>query len=151
NPGTEDADLSLSIWDKEGKRGFPIPSTFTIKPGRWQQVVARLVLHGVDARQIGSLHFYQKANRRPVTLLIDDVQLLSPYAGRLVAKIQAAREDLKAARKNAEALGAQVQIEPKIAALSQRLDVLDDPIQRAPTASQRTQRLSELARVAVEA
>lgn len=42
NPGPDDAELSLSIWDNQGNRGFPIPSTVTIKPGRWQQVQLRL-------------------------------------------------------------------------------------------------------------
>ena len=91
NPGPDDAELSLAVWDKDGNRAFPIPSTVTIEPGRWEQVVARLVLHGLDAKQIGSVHFYQKVNRRPVTLLIADVQLLSPYAGRFAGQIQATR------------------------------------------------------------
>ena len=87
NAGPDDAELSISVWDKDGHRAFSIPSTVTIKPGRWEQVVARLVLHGLDAMQISSVHFYQKVNRQPVTLLIADVQLLSHSAGRLAGQI----------------------------------------------------------------
>jgi cellulose synthase/poly-beta-1,6-N-acetylglucosamine synthase-like glycosyltransferase/Leucine-rich repeat (LRR) protein len=148
NPGPEDAELSLAIWDRDGNRGFPSPSTVVIKPGRWQQVVSRLVLHGLDAKQIDSVHFYQKVNRRPVTLLIDDVRLLTPDAGRFVARLQAARADLRAARANADAVGAAGQIEPKLVALAQRLDRLEDP---AGTAAERAQRVAELARTAAEA
>src|SRR5262249_44250368 len=82
--------------------------------------------------------FYQKVNRRPVTLLLDDVQLLSPYAGRLAARMQAVRENLKNARSSALALGAQEQVEPKIAALARRLQQLEEP---ATTAAARTERL----------
>jgi cellulose synthase/poly-beta-1,6-N-acetylglucosamine synthase-like glycosyltransferase/Leucine-rich repeat (LRR) protein len=142
NPGPGDAELSLSVWDKDGNRSFPIPSTVTIKPGRWEQVVSRLVLHGLDAKQIGSVHFYQKVNRRPVTLLIDDVQLLSSYAGRVAARVRSAREALDGARRNALALGAAEQVEPKVAALARSLDQLEDP-----AASHRAERLPELARV----
>jgi cellulose synthase/poly-beta-1,6-N-acetylglucosamine synthase-like glycosyltransferase/Leucine-rich repeat (LRR) protein len=124
NPGPDDAELSLSIWDKDKHRAFPQPSTFTIKPGRWQQLVARLVLHGIDARQIGSIHLYQKVNRRPVTLLLDDVELLSPQAGRTAARIEAVRQNLNRARSSALNLRAAKQIEPKLAALAQRLDQL---------------------------
>src|SRR5262245_60012151 len=46
NPGTEEVDLSLAIWDATGRRSFPVPSTVTIAPARWQQVVVRLALHG---------------------------------------------------------------------------------------------------------
>jgi cellulose synthase/poly-beta-1,6-N-acetylglucosamine synthase-like glycosyltransferase/Leucine-rich repeat (LRR) protein len=151
NPGPDDVELSLSIWDARGHRGFPVPSTVTIMPGRWQQVVARLALHGLDATRIGSIHFYQKANRRPVTLLIDDVRLLSPYAGRFAAKIQAARDDLARARGAAEALGARAQVESTIAALSRRLDRLGGPAGPANTPSQTTQRMADLARVAADA
>ena len=151
NPGPDDAELSLSVWDKDGNRSFPIPSTVTIKPGRWEQVVARLVLHGLDAKQIGSVHFYQKANRRPVTLLIADVQLLSPYAGRLAGQIQATRQALNIARNNALALGAKEQVEPKIAALARGLDQLENTAAAVNTASHRTERLLELARISTEA
>ena len=135
NPGPDDAELSLAVWDKDGNRAFPIPSTVTIKPGRWEQVVARLVLHGLDAKQIGSVHFYQKANRRPVTLLIADVQLLSPYAGRLAGRIQATRQALNTARNNATAIGAKDQVEPKIAALARGLDQLENTAAAVNTAA----------------
>jgi cellulose synthase/poly-beta-1,6-N-acetylglucosamine synthase-like glycosyltransferase/Leucine-rich repeat (LRR) protein len=146
NPGPDDAELSLAVWDKDGNRGFPLPSTFTIKPGPWNQIVSRLVLHGIDARQIGSVHFYQKSNRRPITLLIDDIQLLSPYAGRIAAQIQRARDNLTRSRGSAAGLGAREPIDAKIAALAQRLDRLEDPA----GIGNRTQRLLELARVAKE-
>jgi cellulose synthase/poly-beta-1,6-N-acetylglucosamine synthase-like glycosyltransferase/Leucine-rich repeat (LRR) protein len=151
NPGPDDAELSLAIWDKDGNRAFPIPSTFTIKPGRWEQVVARLVLHGLDAKQIGSVHFYQKANRRPITLLIADVQLLSPSAGRLTTQVQATRQALNVFRGKAAAIGAKDQVEPKIAALARGLDNLESTAATASTASQKTERLLELARIAAEA
>jgi len=150
NPGPDDAELSLAVWDKNGNRAFPIPSTVTIKPGRWEQVVSRLVLHGLDAKQIGSVHFYQKSNRRPVTLLIDDVQLLSPSAGRLAGQIQATRQALNGARGSALALGAKDQVEPQIAALARGLDQLEQPA-AVNTASHRTERLLELARISVAA
>ncbi|MGH7139855.1 MAG: leucine-rich repeat domain-containing protein, partial [Pirellulales bacterium] len=146
NPGPDEAELSLSIWDKDGNRSFPIPSTVTVKPGRWEPVVARLVLHGLDARQIGSVHFYQKVNRRPVTLLIADVQLLSPYAGRLAGQIQATRQALGNAQRNAEAFGAKEQVEPQVAELARRLDQLEAAA-AANTASERAERLQELARI----
>ena len=151
NPGPDDAELSVSIWDKDGNRAFPVPSTVTIKPGRWEQVVARLVLHGLDAKQIGSVHLYQKSNRRPVTLLIADVQLLSPSAGRFTAQIQATRQALNVARGKAVAIGAKDQVEPKIAALARGLDNLESTAATVSTASQRTERLLELARIAAEA
>jgi cellulose synthase/poly-beta-1,6-N-acetylglucosamine synthase-like glycosyltransferase/Leucine-rich repeat (LRR) protein len=146
NPGPDDAELSLSVWDKNGNRAFPIPSTVTIKPGRWEQVVSRLVLHGLDAKQISSLHFYQKANRRPVTLLIADVQLLSPYAGRFAGQIQATRQALNNARGAAVAIGAKDQVEPQIAKLVRGLDQLEATT-AVNTASDRTERLLELARI----
>ena len=118
----DDAELSISVWDKDGHRAFSIPSTVTIKPGRWEQDVARLVLHGLDAKQISSVHFYQKVNRQPVTFLIADVPLLSHSAGRLAGQIQSTRQSLNIARANATALGAIELIEPKIAALARRLD-----------------------------
>ena len=151
NPGPDDAELSLAVWDKDGNRAFPIPSTVTIKPGRWEQVLVRLVLHGLDAKQIGSVHFYQKSNRKPVTLLIADVQLLSPYAGRFAGRIQAARQALNAARNNAQAIGAKGQVEPKIAALAHGLDQLENSATAANTASNKTERLLELARISTEA
>ena len=151
NAGPDDAELSLSVWDKNGNRSFPIPSTVTIKPGPWQQVVARLMLHGLDAKQIGSVHFYQKANRRPVTLLIADVQLLSPTAGRLAGRIQATRQALNQVRGAAAALGAKDQLEPKIAALARGLDQLENSAAAASTTSSATDRLLELAQIATEA
>lgn len=150
NPGSEDADLSISIWDNSGKRSFPVPSTITIKPGQWRQVVARLALHGIDARQIGSVHFFQKANRKPVTLVIDDIQLLSPYAGRLVAKIQLARDNLNRARANFRSLGVEQQIGPKIDALSRKLDQLENPPAGGTKEDHKTQRLLALAQITAD-
>jgi cellulose synthase/poly-beta-1,6-N-acetylglucosamine synthase-like glycosyltransferase/Leucine-rich repeat (LRR) protein len=150
NPGPDDAELSLAVWDKDGRRAFPIPSTVTLKPGRWEQVVSRLVLHGLDAKQIGSVHFFQNLNRRPVTLLIADVQLLSPSAGRFAGQIQATRQALNIARNNATALGAKEHVEPKIATIARGLDQLENtPAANTPTA--RTERLLELVRLAAEA
>jgi hypothetical protein len=149
NPGPDNAELSLSVWDKDGNRAFPIPSTLTLKPGGWEQIVSRLVLHGLDPKQIGSVHFFQKSNRRPVTLLIADVQLLSPSAGRIAGRIQATRESLNAARRNALALGAKEQVEPMIAALTRELDQLEHPAAAVNTASHRTDSLLELARISV--
>jgi cellulose synthase/poly-beta-1,6-N-acetylglucosamine synthase-like glycosyltransferase/Leucine-rich repeat (LRR) protein len=146
NPGPDDAELSLAVWDDDGNRSFPIPSNFTIKPGRWEQLVARLVLHGLDSKRIGSVHFFQKANRRPVTLLIADVRLLSPYAGRLAGQIQSIRQALGNASGNAQALGANDQVEPRIAELARRLDQLE-AAQSANTAAERAGRLLELARI----
>ncbi|HEY3901323.1 MAG TPA: glycosyltransferase [Chthoniobacter sp.] len=146
NPGSDDAELSLSVWDKNGNRAFPIPSTVTIKPGHWEQVVSRLILQGIDATQIGSVHLYQKDNRQPVSLLIADVQLLSPYAGRLAGQIQATRQALYSARDNAQALGAQPQVEPQIAELLGGLDKLE-ATSPGNTASERTERLLELSRI----
>jgi len=151
NPGPDDAELSISIWDKAGHRAFPIPSTVTIKPGRWEQIVARLVLHGLDAKQIGSVHFYQKKNRRPITLLLADVQLLSLSAGRLAGQLQATRQFLNVARGNAQTLGAKDQVEPQIAALAGALDQLEKTAAAVSTASQRTERLLELARISTAA
>jgi cellulose synthase/poly-beta-1,6-N-acetylglucosamine synthase-like glycosyltransferase/Leucine-rich repeat (LRR) protein len=146
NPGPDDAELSLAVWDDDGNRSFPIPSTFTIKAGRWQQLVARLVLHGLDAKRVGSIHFFQKANRRPVTLLVADVRLLSPYAGRLAGQIQSIRQALGNASGNAQALGAQGALEPRISELARRLD----PLEAAPSANttaERAERLLELSRI----
>ncbi len=151
NPGPDDAELSLSIWDKDGNRAFPIPSTVTLKPGRWEQVVSRLVLHGLDAKQIGSVHFYQNVNRRPITLLIADVQLLSLSAGRFAGQIQSSRQALNVARGKAVALGAKDQLEPKIATLARGLDHLEKMAATANTPSHRAERLLELARIAAEA
>ncbi len=151
NAGPDDAELSLSVWDKDGHRAFPIPSTVTIKPGRWEQVVSRLVLHGLDSKQISSVHFYQKVNRQPVTLLIADVQLLSPSAGRLAGQIQATRQSLNIARANATALGAIELIEPKIAALARRLDEMGNSSGVVNTASAAMERLRELSQVSAEA
>lgn len=150
NAGAEDVDLSLSIWDKKGYRSFPIPSTVTVKAGQWRQVVVHLALHGVDSKQIASVHFYQKSNRRPATLIIDDIQLLSPYAGRLVAKIQLARDNLIRARANSSALGAEQQIAPKIDALARRLDELEKPSAGTAQPVQKTQYLLALAQVTAD-
>ena len=150
NAGPDDAELSLAVWDKDGNRSFPIPSTFTIKAGGWQQIVARLALDGLDATQIDSVHFYQKANRQPVTLLIADVELLSPLAGRLADRIQATRAAINSARANATALGAKDQIDPQIAALAHGLDQLESSA-AINTASGTTDRLMDLARISAEA
>ena len=40
--GNDVAELSLSIWDREGNRSFPVPSTITVDPGQSRQLVARL-------------------------------------------------------------------------------------------------------------
>ncbi len=151
NAGADDAELSLAVWDRDGNRSFPLPSTFTVKPGRWEQVVGRLVLDGLDAKQIGSVHFYQKVNRKPVTLLIADVQLLSPDAGRFADRIQATRAAINTARANATALGAKDQIEPQIAALARSLDELENSAAAANTASDATERLMKLAQISAEA
>jgi len=151
NPGTEEAELSLAIWDTVGRRSFPVPSTVTIPPGRWQQVVVRLALHGLDASRIGSVHFFQKSNRGPVTLLIDEVRLLSPSAGRSIARIQTARENLARARAGAAALGVRDTVEPAIVALSRRLDQLADPRSGSDSAAEKVQRLADLARAAANA
>jgi cellulose synthase/poly-beta-1,6-N-acetylglucosamine synthase-like glycosyltransferase/Leucine-rich repeat (LRR) protein len=145
NPGPGDAELSVAIRDKAGNRAFPVPSTFAIKPGKWEQVVTRLVLHGIDAKQVGSIHFYQKVNHEPVTLLIDDVQLLSPEAGRSAAQLRQVREQLKTARTTAELIGAGGHVEPTIAALARRLDDLE-----AATPAERARRSADLARIAKE-
>lgn len=150
NPGPVDADLSLSIWDQDGHRSFPVPSTVTLPPGKWQQVIARLVLHGLDAKRIGSVHLYQKVNRRDITLLVDDVQLLSPYAGRIATKVELVRGNLARARSSAQLLGAEMQVEPKITALAQRLDELQDTSSPLNAASQRTQRLLALAQITMQ-
>ena len=77
----------------------------------------------------------RRSNRRPVTLLIADVQLLSPYAGRLAGQIQATRQALNVARSNALALGAKDQVEPKIAALARGLDQLENTAAAVNTAA----------------
>ncbi len=126
NPGPDDADLSLAVWDKDGHRSFPIPSTFTVKPGRWEQVMVRMVLDGFghEADLQSSVHFYQNVNRKPVTLLLADVELLSPSAADCwrSSNSNARAKSLNTARANAIALGAKDQIEPKIAALAKALD-----------------------------
>ena len=151
NAGSDDAELSLSVRDNNGNRAFPIPSTVTIKPGRWEQVVSRLVLHGLDAKQITSVHFYQKVNRQPVTLLIADVQLLSPLRGRSPGKSEPRGRRLNIARANATALGAIDQIEPKIAALTRGLDEMGNASGAANTASAAMERLLQLSRISAEA
>ena len=150
NVGAADAELSLSVWDKDGNRSFPIPSTVTLKPDRWELVVGRLVLDGLDAAHIGSVHFYQKMNRQPVTLLIADVQLLSPSAGRFAGQIQSARQALNVARANAMMLGAKDQIEPQIVKLTRGLDALAAPASDK-TAAGITERVLQLAQISTEA
>ncbi|HEV3343560.1 MAG TPA: glycosyltransferase [Pirellulales bacterium] len=85
-------------------------------------------------------------NRQPVTLLIADVQLLSPYAGRLAGQTQSLRQALDNARGNAQAIGAKDQVEPQVAELARGLDQLETaPV--ANTAAERAGRLLELARI----
>ena len=121
NPGPDDAELSLSIADQSGKRAFSNPPSVTIKPGRWEQILSRFTLEGLDRTQISSVRLFQKNNRRPAALLIAEVQLLSPYVTRLAGQRQA----LYNARENALALGAQRAVEPEIAELSHGLDLLE--------------------------
>ncbi|MEX2119042.1 MAG: glycosyltransferase [Pirellulales bacterium] len=151
NPGPHEAELSLCVWDENANRGFPVPSTIRVQPGKWQQVVVRLALHGLDAERIGSLHFYQKLGRAPCTLLVDDVRLLSPYDGRIAAKIQSSREFLNQARNGSAALGAKKQIEEKIAPLEKRLLAIEQPSKPGQGAAQRTRRLLELAQIMTSA
>jgi cellulose synthase/poly-beta-1,6-N-acetylglucosamine synthase-like glycosyltransferase/Leucine-rich repeat (LRR) protein len=150
NPGPADTQLSLAIWDQSGSRGFPVPSTFVIRPGEWRQIVGRLVLSGLDAERIGSVHFYQKSNRQSHTLLVDNVQLLSPYDQTLASKLQLARDNLNRARESARALGAHEQLEPTIAALEARLETFSERSQAAQLANSKTLRLQELANMTTE-
>lgn len=147
NTGDRDAEFSIVLWDANGNRSFPVPSTFTVEPGPWRSVVAKLVMHGIDAKNIASLHFFQKRNSHPCVLTIDDVQLLSPQAGRMAAKVQLARQNLKRARNVANSLGTD-QIEQRINALEKRLVRLQESSGSAQQGTDRTEQLLELAQIA---
>ena len=54
NPDEEDAELSLSVWDNDGNRSFPIPSTVTIKPGEWFGELAA-ILHSTRTASVRAI------------------------------------------------------------------------------------------------
>ena len=146
NPGDRDVAIALSVRDADGRRSFTRPARVVVSPGGWKRVVCRLVLHGLDRGRIESLHFFQESNRTGCTLWVDDLELLSPLAQRIVTRVREIRDHLQRARASAESIGVERLVEADADRLATRLDDISNrPTLTAPD------RLIELSQLAQEA
>ena len=142
--GDSGAQILISVWDLDGKRSLPSPSRVYVRPGAWHHVVCRLELEGLDRKRIGSLQLHpQEPNRPARSFLVDDFELYSPLAGRLVSLEDQIRRSLRNVQARAKQIGLEIFIEADTERLTQRFRDAS-----SLAASERLLVLSQLAREA---
>ncbi len=115
--GDSGAQIQISLADLDGKRGSTDPHRAYIYAGKWQHIVYRPGLDGLDRKRIGSIRLFLEHNRTGRSFLVDDFELYSPLVGRLVAYEDQVRRSLD----NLQAKARQIDLETFIEADTERL------------------------------
>ena len=144
NEGEHPAELGIAVQDAGGRRSFPRPSRVSLAAGEARTVVCRWVFPGLDRRRIDSIHFFQESTPHEIVLRVDDLELLSPLAQRVLERRQQVLADIRQAIASAKDVGLESVMEGSARDLQERLRRAEHEV-RDPT-----DRLLLLSRLAQE-